>query len=120
MATRVASPARSRSRNPSKQGRVDVIRRRPENKQIGTLTVITTPTENDAPRLTQELTAHLRYETTTRLDNDHTAAALITTRGGRIVDHKMVHLPHARRTWVSWLDPFGARGKLVEIFIDGI
>jgi hypothetical protein len=116
MATRVASPARSRSRNPSKQGRVDVIRR----SEIGTLTVITTPTENDAPRLTQELTAHLRYETTTRLDNDHTAAALITTRGGRIVDHKMVHLPHARRTWVSWLDPFGARGKLVEIFIDGI
>src|SRR5690606_41752221 len=27
VATRVASPARSRSRNPSKQGRVDVIRR---------------------------------------------------------------------------------------------
>ena len=50
----------------------------PENKHVDTLTVVTTRSEADVRRLTQELADHLKEHTPAQLSDDPAALGLIT------------------------------------------
>ncbi|WP_156914624.1 hypothetical protein [Thermocrispum municipale] len=102
-----------------KQGRVDVLRTLPENGRIAALTVVMTPTEDDARRLAQTLATQLTHHAPVTVSRDPDMQSLVISHKGRIADEKMVHLGGIpdTMTLVDRIDPGGFRWQMLGHFL---